>query len=154
MATQESQERLTGMMFGLIWPPTSPDALRRDVVGQLIELQALRGDGLTEEEYAGWRGDVLDGLAANRHREAFYLAVCPPVFGVMFAGGLAYALAVGAWGWAWGMAAGLAGVALLAWRLARALSVKRGLTVAERLAVVEELLGRGLVSAEEAAELR
>ena len=57
------------------------------------------------------------------------------------------------------MAAWVAG-ALLAfdvvwgWRLARGLAVKRRLTVEDRLGVVEELQGLGLVSAEEAAELR
>ena len=59
-----SQERLTDLMFGMIWPPTSVVAVKQSVVDVLTELKALRGQekGLTEEEYAGWRQSILDEL--------------------------------------------------------------------------------------------
>src|SRR5688500_5468952 len=95
------EERLTDLMFGLIWPPASVDALKRSVVADLAELQALRGTSLTEEEHAGWRAGALNGLADNRHPEPIFLGVS--VFlGLLCAGLLAYALTTDIEGLEWG----------------------------------------------------
>ena len=150
-----SQERLTDLMFGLIWPPTTPLAIRQSVIDTLTELEALRGKekGLTEDEYAGWRTSILDELATNRHPESVFLFACG-VFGVILTGLLVYGLLSGNTKWVWVAGLVLVAVALLALRLARGLVAKKRLPVAERLGLVEELLGLKLLSAEEAVKLR
>src|SRR5688500_13224090 len=148
MADQESQERLTGLMLEQFWPPSSADALRRAWVEQLIELQQLRGNGLTEEEYTGWRTDILEGEVADRHRDPVWLAfnsVCGfPLAGLLGLGGLA-----GRAQWAWVAGMVLCLVVGMIVQLARGLAAKRRLPVAERLGIIAAFLERGLVSAEE-----
>ena len=152
MANPESQERLTGLLFDQFWPPASVDALRRAVVHQLAELQRLHGNGLTEEEYTGWRTDILEGLVSNRHREPIWIAT-GVFFEVLLAGLLGYGLVTGHSRWAWIAGIELSVFALIIVQLARGLAVKRRLTVAERLGLIEELRERGLVSADEAGRL-
>jgi hypothetical protein len=147
------QERLTDLMLGMVLPPTSPEAAKVAVVAQLIKLAGVRGGVLTEDEWSGWRRDVLDGLAADRHPETVMLIV-PVVYGLASAGALLYCASVGAWRWAVVAGAVVAFAALMGWRLYRGLSAKRRLTAADRLAVVEELAARGLVTPEEATDLR
>src|SRR5258707_10537323 len=149
MADQESQERLTGLMFDQLWPPGSADALRPVMVQQLTELEPLRGNGLTEEEYTGWRTDVLDGLVSNRHREPIWIGTCV-FFEVLLAGLLVYGLATGHTQAVWVAGIMLFVFAVIIFQLARGLAVKRRLTVTERLGLIEQLCGQGLVSAEEA----
>src|SRR5690348_14316154 len=100
MADPEGRERLTGLMLDQLWPPGSADVLRRVVVQQLTELQTLRGSGLTEEEYTGWRTDILEGLVSNRHREPIWIGTCV-FFEVVLAGVLTYGLVSGHSRWAW-----------------------------------------------------
>jgi hypothetical protein len=147
------QDRLTDMLFGTVFPPTSPEAAKAAVVAQMAELAGMRGGALTEDEWAGWRRGILDGLADDRHPEPVFLIV-PEVYGLASAGLLGYCAWVGAWQWVWAAGATLAFTAFLGWRLSRGLKAKRRLTLADRLAVVEELAARGLVSPEEASVLR
>jgi hypothetical protein len=153
MADQESQEHLTGLVLNQFWPPGSTDALRRAVVQQLAELQRLRGNGLTEEEYTGWRTDILDGLVSNRHREPIWIGTCV-FFEVLLAGLLVYGVVTSHSQAVWAAGIMLTVVAALIFQLARGIAVKRRLTVAERMELIEELVARGLVSADEAVQLR
>jgi len=149
-----SQERLTELMFGLIWPPTTPEAVKQSVIDVLAQLESLRGQekGLTEEEYAEWRKSILDEIATNRHPEAVFLVGCV-LIGLVLAGVLAWAISAGRNDLACGFGCGVAFLVLLAIRLARGLAAKRRLTVAERLELVAELARRELVTVDEAAEL-
>jgi len=151
------EERLHDLMAALLWPPTSPEALKRSVVAELAELQALRDGGPSDQQFADWRAETLDGLAANRHPEGCFLVFCA-FLGLACAGLLVYRLTADVEEWArvaaWVAGAMLAFDVVWGWRLARGLAVKRRLTVEDRLGVVEELQGRGLVSTDEAAELR
>lgn len=149
-----SQERLTDLMFGMIWPPTSVEAVKQSVIDVLTEIKALRGQekGLTEEEYAGWRTSILDELATDRHPESVFLVACVPL-ALLLAGLLAWALSAGRIDAVWGIGAGFVFLALLAIRFVRGLAAKRRMTVADRLELVVELARRELVSADEATEL-
>jgi hypothetical protein len=49
------QDRLTEMMLGTVFPPTSTEAAKAAVVAQLTELASLSGAVLTEDEWAAWR---------------------------------------------------------------------------------------------------
>jgi hypothetical protein len=141
-------------MFGLIWPPTTPEAVKQSVIDTLAELEALRGQekGLAEDEYAGWRKSILDELATNRHPEPVFLIASVPL-GLIMAGGFAWALSAGRNDMACGFGCGVVFVVLLAIRFARGLAAKRRLTVADRLELVAELARRELVTVDEATEL-
>lgn len=149
-----SQERLTDLMFGMIWPPTTPEAVKQSVIDVLAQLESLRGQekGLTEEEYQGWRKSILDELATNRHPEPVFLIACVPL-ALLLVGALAWALSAGRNDAIWGVCCGLTLLAFLALRLARGLVAKRRMTVADRLELVADLARRGLVSLNEATEL-
>jgi hypothetical protein len=148
------QERLTDLLLGLIFPPTSVGAVKQSVIDVLTELEALRAmeKGLTEDEYVGWRTSVLDEIASNRHPEPVFLFVCG-FYALVFTGLLVYGVLSGNIRWAWVAGIVLAGIAVLTIGLARGLAAKRRLTVAERLELVAELARRGLVTVDEAAEL-
>jgi hypothetical protein len=150
-----SQERLYDLMFGIVWPPTTPLAIKQSVIDTLTELEALRGQakGLTEDEFADWRQSILDELATNRHAESVLLTAFGCV-GFIFAGGLTWAVLAGRNEWAFALGFALVLLAPFLLRCARALSAKKRLPLVERLDLVAELLARGLVTAEEAAELR
>jgi hypothetical protein len=149
-----SQERLTDLMFGMIWPPTSVVAVKQSIVDVLTEIKALRGQdkGLTEEEYTGWRQSILDELATDRHPESVFLVACVPL-GLLLAGLLAWALSAGRTDAVFGISCGFVFLALLAIRFARGLAAKKRMTVADRLELVAELAQRELVSVDEATEL-
>lgn len=149
-----SQQRLTELMFGMIWPPTSVVAVKQSIVDVLTEIKAMRGQekGLTEEEYTEWRQSILDELATDRHPESVYLVACVPL-GLILAGLLTWALLAGRMAPVFGISCGFVFLVLLAIRFARGRAAKRRMTVADRLELVAELAQRDLVSVDEAAEL-
>jgi hypothetical protein len=153
MADQQSQERLTGLMLDEFWPAASAEVLRGAVAQQLTELQRLRGNGLTEEEYTGWRTDILGSVVSNRHREPIWIGTYV-FFEVLLAGLLVYGLVTGHSQATWVAGIMLPVLAVIIVQLARGLAVKRRLTIAERLGLIEEFVARGLVSADEASKLR
>jgi hypothetical protein len=145
-------ERLIELQLGNVFPPATREGAKVAVVHRLGELQALRGAGLTEEEWRGWRGTILNDLVSYPH-SARIMFIGSLACAYIPAGALIAAIVYGKWDLA------VAGVGtLLLWGLiaccqARAFAAARGLTAEDRHAVVDALAAVSLVSPDEAAEL-
>ncbi len=145
-------ERLTDMLMDSVFPPTTRDAVQLAMVQQLGELQALRGDELTEEEWRDSRQAILNDLVSYP-RAAWVMFIASLACVYIPGGVLIAAIVYGLWQLA------VAGVgALLLWgaiayRQGKTFAVRRGLSAEDRHAVVDALVALSLVSADEAAEL-
>src|SRR5438067_2165027 len=96
-----ADNRLTLMLFTLIWPATSTEDVKQSVIDQLTELQAVRSGNLTDEEHAGWRTTILNGITAERQPEPAFIATAG-IMALAFAVGLACSLSRGRTDWAVG----------------------------------------------------
>jgi hypothetical protein len=153
VSKKPDQNQLLVMPFKFMWPETSTENVKQSVIDQLAELQAVRSGNLTDEEYAGWRRTILNGIADNDHPEPAYIATAG-IMGIVFAAGLAYALSRGRTDWVVGTGCGLVAAVVTGLQCWRGLAAKRRLSNEDRLTVIAALLDRGLVSTDEADTLR
>jgi hypothetical protein len=144
---KDSEQRF---LFRLLWPSSPKLGIGRAVAQKLQDLQALREDTLTEEEYAELRREVLAELSA-KPRKLFLPWFSVGIFAVGFLALVFYAVSVRRYELIWITTPAIL-ILMLSWlRRIADLRARNGLSRAARLAVLDELLTANSISPDEAS---
>ncbi len=141
------------LVSGLVWPAKPGAGREHTLVERLTELGEAREALLTKREYDEWRRGILDELGSFPRMpiaiQVTFFLVCAALVALIVFGVLKGHDAV-VFGGAVGLLAGV-----LTWLgSARDYAAKRRLSRANRLAALEELVARDLVTPDEAGVLR
>lgn len=146
-----NQDRAFRLLLRTIQPGSGDPA--ENWIQLLVEIDEARADVLTEAEYQEWRGSVFKQIVRSTG--------VPWALKIVLVGAMFVLVGVVAWSIAYragALAAGATGALIMAvflWQgLYRDDRAKRKLTYADRLRVIDSLLGRRLVSEGEADALR
>ncbi len=141
------------LVSGLVWPAKPGAGRKHTLVERLTELGEARETVLTKRQYDEWRRGILDELGSYPRMpiaiQVTFSVACAALVALIVFGVLkGHDAAI------WGGAAGLLAGVLMWLRSAHDYAAKRRLSRADRLAALDELVARDLVTSDEAVLLR